>query len=326
MVMKNPIHTHKKHQNRIDEIFGKISKFFSSSKPVTDVEQKSRNEYLAKVQKAEIELLNPLSCDSSGRKPNVKLTSDREIKIDNDKFIKNYSEIYFENLVNGTGMRTFRKINIKDLICYDLDEDIYGIAWLLDYNASYTANKISGKLLAFKPNQSVNFSGSWGKGKFYGKFEGEEALTIIKSPVNKDQLLKNFSDLQEFIKKTKKNFDIKFQFEDFNQLKRKVDKSDDPKLIKIFPEIVNIKKYLSTFDLRQGFGGSTYLSSTEIYKIKSKIDQNENLQAINSEVSSLIKNFKQINSKIDTFYELLIKETAKSNKLKDKENTKKIKF
>ena len=325
--MKNPIHTHKKHQNEIDEIFGKISKFFSSSKPLSDSEKAKQLLYKTNIEKQKERMLDPSTCgsnniystgsiepeskDKKGKKPQtpkngrVRLLPTGEIMIDGDKIIKDYSELYIENTVRGTGMGNFRKLIVRDLVCYDLDKDMYGIAWLLSSDASYVAEKVSGKLLANKFNQSVNFQGDWQSGKFYGKFAGSKALNRIKPSLSKNDILNKFKNLQDLIKQTKINFDSKFKFENFNELENRIKKSDNQKLINFLPEFFRIKRYLSTIDLKQGMGGSSYIKSDEIYKIKSKIDQNEDSDEIISDIEDLYKYFKIIDSKINNFYDEL---------------------
>ena len=337
--MKNPINTHKNHQNRIDEIFGKIAKFFSpsnkndgltgsykkkgktslinlSNKDKEEFARKADIELQLKIQNYRNKMLDSSNCgseteDNKGKKPQksnsgrVSLLPTGEIMIDGDKIIKDYSELYIENTVRGTGMGNFRKLIVRDLVCYDLDKDMYGIAWLLALDTTYVAEKISGKLLANKFNQSVNFQGDWQSGKFYGKFAGSKALNRVKPSLSKNDILNKFKNLQDLIKQTKINFDSKFKFENFNELENKIKKSNNQKLINFLPEFFRIKRYLSTIDLKQGMGGSSYIKSDEIYKIKSKIDQNEDNDEIISDIEDLYKYFKIIDSKINNFYDEL---------------------
>ena len=324
--MKNPLKTHKHHQKQIDEIFGKIANFFSQSKPESSPEELSRLQYLMNIEKYKLNMMDPSTCDKgieiitpdknkgnkkgnqvkysrivppkSGR---VKLSADGEILIDDDKIIKDYSELYIENTVRGVGMGSFRKLNVRDLVCYDLSKDTYGIAWLLSENSSYTANKISGKLLVNKFNQSVNFDGTWNYGKFYGKFEGSKALNKLKGPVSKDKTSNKFKELQNLILRTKNYFDVIFKFQNFDEIKKKIYESDDDKLKNLFPEILKIKKYLSTIELKKGIGDTNYVVSDEIYKLKSRIDQGEDIEDISSDIDDLYKYFKIIESKIKTF-------------------------
>jgi hypothetical protein len=334
--MKNPLETHKNHQNRIDEIFGKIAKFFSSSNKndgltgsykkkgktsLINLSNKDKEEFAKnadaelqlKIQNYRNKMLDSSTCgseteDNKGKKPQtpksgrVSLLPTGEIMIDGDKIIKDYSELYIENTVRGSGMGSFRKIIIRDLVCYDLSKDTYGIAWLLNSDTAYVAEKISGKLLANKFNQSVNFQGDWQSGPFYGKFAGSKALNRIKPSLSKNEILNKFKSLQDLIKQTKSNFDSKFKFENFDELENRIKKSDNKKLINFIPEFFRIKKYLSTIDLKQGMGGSSYIKSDEIYKIKSKIDQNEDSDEIVSDIEDLYKYFKIIDSKINNFY------------------------
>ena len=141
--MKNPLETHKNHQNRINEIFGKISKFFSSLAPESDRDIM----YKANLVKGQIKLLDPNTCDRKSfisepeeerdnkNKKNQKKKLKKPVKsarigllpsggiiIDSNKIINNYSELFIENLVRGTGMGSFRKLNVRDLVCYDLNK------------------------------------------------------------------------------------------------------------------------------------------------------------------------------------------------------------
>lgn len=344
--MKNPLKTHKDHQNRIDEIFGKISNFFSSLKSSAGVESDRDILYKANLVKGQLKLLDPSTCSTNvsfydpketnyfekqknkgknkqNYKPSklpksgrIKLLPNNGIMIDDDKIILNYADLYIENLVRESGMGTFRKLNVRDLVCYDLSRDIYGIAWLLDYNASYNAEKISGKLLANKFNQSVVFQGDWESGKFYGKPEGSKALNKLlnrnkKSLLTKDEVLKKFEKLQNLVKQTKINFDSKFKFENFSELEKRVKDSNNQELIKFLPELNRVKKYLSTIESNQGMGGTVYIKSDEVYKIKSRIDQNDDLDDISSDIDDLFKYFKIIDSKINNFYENLKKLSTK---------------
>jgi hypothetical protein len=200
-------------------------------------------------------------------------------------------------------MGVFRKINVRDFVCYDLNEDIYGISWLLDPYSSYVAEKISGKLQANKTNQSVNFDGDWISGKFHGKIAGYQALNRLKASPSKKDITDKFLKLQDLIKETKNNFDLKLSLEDFGKINNIVKNSNNEKLKNLFPDILKIKNYLLNFQINKGIGSSSYITSNEIYRIKSQIDNNEDLDEINSDIQELFKNFKIINSKINNFWE-----------------------
>jgi hypothetical protein len=348
--MKNPINTHKNHQNRIDEIFGKIAKFFSSSnkndgltgsykkkgttslinlsnKDKEEFAKKADAELQLKIQNEKNKLLDPSFCDpnyvekstkeKNNKKPvkkgRISYLSGGGISINGDKNIIDYSDVYIENTIRGEGMGSFRKMGVKDFVCYDINRDLYGIGWLFHDGASYDAKKISGKLYANRFNQPLNFDGEWYTGKFYGKFAGSKALNRIKPSLSKNEILNKFKSLQELIKQTKINFDSKFKFENFDELENRIKKSDNKKLINFIPELYRIKKYLSTIELKQGMGGSSYIKSDEIYKIKSKIDQNGDLDDISSEIDDLFKYFKMIDSKINNFYDELKSLSKTSN-------------
>jgi hypothetical protein len=84
--------------------------------------------------------------------------------------------------------------------------------------------------------------------------------------------------------------------------------SNNQKLIKFLPELNKIKQYLSkTIVLKQGVGVSSYIKSDEIYRIKSKIDQNKDSDEIISDIEDLYKYFKIFDSKINTFHDHLVK-------------------
>ena len=341
--MKDPINSHRDHDKRMDEIFGKIAKFFSSSndgndyqarvsrtgKPINlsssekkQIQTQRDLSYQANIEKYKAGyLLNPDTCGkyyvpvqkkdkqnskqkkTSYRKPRIQIIPNGGIMIDQDKIIKNYSELYIENTVNGVGMGAYRKINVRDFVCYDLEEDVYGISWLLDSSASYVAEKISGKLQANKSRQSINFDGNWITGKFQGKISGSQALNRLKPLPSKSEISDKFLKLQDLIKETKNNFDLKLSLEDFNQMNRIVRESENEKLKNLFTDILKIKNYLLNFQVNRGMGSSSYVTSNEIYRIKSQIDNNENVDEIMSDIQELTKEFKIINSKINNFWE-----------------------
>jgi hypothetical protein len=339
--MKNPLKTHIDHQNRLDEIFGKISNFFQSLKQSISPESDRDILYKANLVKGQLKLLDPSTCSTNvsfydpkepyyfekgkgkgkGKEKNrryykpsklpksgrIKILPNNGIMIDDDKIILNYADLYVENLVRESGMGTFRKLNVRDLVCYDLSRDIYGIAWLLDPYASYTAEKISGKLLANKYNQSVLFQGNWESGKFYGRAEGSRQINKIlnqnkNSSINKAEVQKKLENLQNLVKQTKINFDTKFKNEDFDNIEKTVKNSKNNQLIKFIPELYTIKNYLSTIESKKGMGTSTYIKSDEVYNLKSRIDKNEDLDDISSDIDDLLKYFKTIDSKINNFY------------------------
>lgn len=341
--MKDPINSHKDQNQKMDEIFGKIAKFFSSSSdnddmtarisktgqpiPLSSSEKKQLQKqrdlsYLANIEKYKAgTLLNPDTCgkdyvqpEKKGKgaikqkkafyqKPRVQMIPNGGIMIDQDKIIKNYSELYIENTVNGVGMGVFRKINVRDFVCYDLNDDLYGISWLLDPYSSYVAEKISGKLQANKTNQSVSFDGDWISGKFYGRIAGSQALNRLKSSPSKTEVTDKFFKLQDLIKETKNNFDLKLSLEDFGKMNKIVKESNNEKLKNLFTDIIKIKNYLLNFQISKGIGRSTYVTSNEIYKIKSQIDNNEDPNEVMTNIQELFKNFKIINSKINNFWE-----------------------
>jgi hypothetical protein len=224
------------------------------------------------------------------------------ICIDNDKIINDFSELYIENTINGKGNGSFRKINLRDFVCYDLNSDIYGIAWLMDPDATYIANKISGKLYANKINQSVNFSGSWETGKFNGRNIGSRLILPGSQPSQKD-VQKKFEYIQNLIKSIKIDFDQKFKEENNQELIGRTKSSDNDKLKDLLPDFLKIQKYLSNIIILQSMGGSSsYIKSPEIYRIKEMIQNKEDSDDIMDEINALIKEFKIIQSKIDKFY------------------------
>ena len=319
--MKDPVKVHSDQEQKINEIFGKIAQFFSPSK---SKQEKLRDiEFSSKVEKYKsAKLLNPDTCDKEGtyvdlsdkkdkkdtrskkilpkKTVRINLLPSGEIVIDGDKIIKDYSELYIENTVRGVGMGSFRKLNVRDLVCYNLNEDTYGIAWLLNPDASYIANKISGKLFANKFNQSVTFDGNWQTGKFYGRISGSQALNRLKSP-NID-LNNKFNQLKDLIIKTKNNFDNKFKFEDFKQINQKIKESNNEKLKSLFSEILKFKTYLSNIEIK-GMGTSSYLDSDEMKDIKSRIDKKENSDEIILDIDDLMKRFRTMDSKTEKFWD-----------------------
>lgn len=334
--MKNVLQIHQEHGKKINEIFGKIGRFFSGSdrpqlvddlrfytskeneKTYFDKDGKIKSDLPFDIQKHITYLQNIESyrkkisncTDEDGNTIPVKknvIFNKTHLKIDDNKIIEDYSELLIENLVRGVGNNTFRKIQVKDLKCYDSDEDLYGIAWLLDRDTIYFADKISGKLYANKYNQSVNFWGDWQRGKFYGKFMDDKTSTSINT--NKKDLLSKYNILSNLILKTKNNYHSKFGDTNFEELTRVIQNSSNEKVKKFYPEFLKIKKYLSTISSKQGMGtGSgnvSYVKSDEMLKLKSKIDQNINPEQTLEELQEFINYIGKINAKIDTFYDSL---------------------
>jgi len=60
------------------------------------------------------------------------------------------------------------KISKRELRCYDLTKDKFGIAWLFDNNAKFTAKKIWGQ-----PGD-IHFEGIWESGIFKGAWHGPQ--------------------------------------------------------------------------------------------------------------------------------------------------------
>jgi len=86
-------------------------------------------------------------------------------------------------------------------------------------------------------------------------------------------------------------------------MNRIVRESENEKLKNLFTDILKIKNYLLNFQVNRGMGSSSYITSNEIYRIKSQIDNNENVDEIMSDIQELTKEFKIINSKINNFWE-----------------------
>lgn len=338
--MKDPISTHNNHGDKINEIFGKIAKFFSpfkkddgmtakitktgtpiplSRKEKEDIIARRNLEYQRNIEKyRESRLVDPSFCDpgytpkeTKGKKSGksspkksfkISVLPSGGIMIDKDKIIKDFSELYVENTVRGQGMGSFRKITVRDFVCYHKTDDLFGISWLFDDNASYEAQKISGKLSANKFNQSVNFSGEWFTGKFYGRIIGSRIILPNTSP-SKSDLSKKYENLKNLISQTSKDFIDKFGNLSNSEIENKVNSSDDNELKNSLDDFFKIKKYLtSNFSVKQGMGTSTYVQSNELSRIKSMIDQNLDEDDTLVEIEDLYKNFKMISSKINKFY------------------------
>lgn len=175
--MKDPVEIHEKHGERLNEIFGKIRKFFS--KPSAD--PKTFLDAMRRYQETDASDENCKDLDT-GKKLN-KVASGRagssEVKIGINT-IKNIKGLRFELIgANNKGTGKFNNALVDDFRCYDVIKDPYGIAWLFARNAEFIAEYISGDLKYLGNNtaqrpQSVNFVGEWTKGTFYGTFMGGE--------------------------------------------------------------------------------------------------------------------------------------------------------
>ena len=176
--MKDSISKHDNHQERIDEIFGKIARFFSSSNKndgltgsykkkgktsLINLSDKDKEEFARradidfqlKVQNQKNKLLDPSFCDPAYVEKSTKSKKNKKpekkgrisylfgggISINGDKNIIDYSDVYIENTIRGEGMGSFRKIGVKDFVCYDINRDLYGIGWIFHDAASYDAKK-----------------------------------------------------------------------------------------------------------------------------------------------------------------------------------------
>lgn len=341
--MKNPIDIHKQHSEKINEIFGKIARFFSPKKTTPDhyitkignketsipiklsssekkkFEKNAEVEYLAKIEKARQQNLDPNS-DFGGKCSNpkgvyhkVRLLPSGGVSIDGYKNIEDFKELFIENVSRGKGMGTFRKISVRDFVCYDVDNDPYGIAWLFERDASYDAEKITGKLFYNKYNQSVNFTGQWYDGKFYGRIAGSKFVNAGKG-ASKNIIQKKYNSIKNLILQTINNFESKFGIINNQEIKNKIIKFEKNKnldknqqklletLKNSFPEFIKIRRYLETVPKKQGVGTSSYVKSPELYAIKSMIDNNEDNDVIQVKIDQLQKDFKIIDSKINKFY------------------------
>lgn len=250
--MKDPVKILNEHQKEMDEIFGKIAKFFSSSKKPAGVTQtqwsgkftnpwyrtshkmpyvptgedieKQTQDYQSKIDAYRLQSTNPAGCvNNDGTKPkdtaNIRRNSDGGITIDNDKVIADFSELYIEKTVRGQGSGAFRNITARDFVCYDLEEDLYGIAWLLSEGARYYAEKISGKLYANKFNQPVFFKGNWVRGNFFGT---GPKLILPSMSGKKKSIDKEFNSLKNLIITVKDNFDSNIDKINVEDLKSRI--------------------------------------------------------------------------------------------------------
>lgn len=332
--MKNPISTHKKHRQKFDEIFGKIAKFFSSGNKdseskvnkTNDANSAARKSYLDNIERyragkplikkgtEKIDVENPEKTTEKNQKKEVPSDTEKDFTISvlspfgisiNGNDIQDFSNLFVENIGNGQGMGSFRRILHKDFMNYDIKKDIYGISWLFSPNASYDAESISGKLLANKLNQSINFTGNWMTGKFYGKMAGTN-ISLPSSKPDKKSILDKFENLQNLIKKT-------------------IHKFEDLDVENFSDEMLKIKNYLDTMQ-QIGFGGKKYVSSNELKRIKSMIDQNFDENEIMDEMKELFSYFKSIESKIDGFSKQIKKTGTSSTPSPTGKKAKKLKF
>lgn len=177
---KDPVQIVENHNKKIEEIFGKISKFFKNNsgnittstyqQTISNIESMQDSDEFCK-----------LYGTSSGQIANTNVSGQwdqKHIKIGNNKEIEDFSNIKLEYVdKHGKGLNKFYSARFADFKCYDLRRDLYGIAWLFDPNTRYKALSVSGNLKAnFTGNQPVDFNGFWYKGDFYGKF--------LSDPVN----------------------------------------------------------------------------------------------------------------------------------------------
>jgi len=327
--MKDPISIHNNHQERIDEIFGKIARFFSkpsvqdsglrgryrkkgedipvniSSSEAEKFYKQADTEFALKAKAYKDKLLDPSFCDpayiektSKGKKNKVKtIQKERRISylpnggiiINGHNEIHDFSELYIENTIQGEGVGSFRKILVKDFVCYNDEVDLYGIAWLFNKNASYEANKISGKLYANKYNQSVNFDGEWYYGDFHGKMIGKKII-LPTSKSSSKSALDELKKLEKLIDEVKNNYNYNFGDLELDEIKNKVYSSDNQKIKNLYPDFAKISKYI------------TSQLSNEIARLKSMIDQNKDQDQINDEIEVLFKKFKLIDYKITNFW------------------------
>jgi len=327
--MKDPISIHNNHQERIDEIFGKIARFFSStptqssgikgtyrkkgeeipvgisSKEAEKFHQKADTEFAIKAKAYKDKMLDPSFCDpayteklSKGKKSKIQNNQkerrisylpDGGIIINGQNEIHDFSELFIENTIRGEGNGSFRKMLVKDFVCYNDVVDLYGIAWLFNKNASYEANKISGKLYANKYNQSVNFNGEWYYGDFYGRMIGKKII-LPSSKTSSKPIVDELNKLEKLIDEVKNNFNYNFGDLEIDEIKNKVYSSDNQKIKNLYPEFAKIYKYI------------TSSISNEIPRLKSMIDQNKDQDQIKDEIDDLYKKFKQIDYKINNFW------------------------
>lgn len=179
--MKDPIKEHSKQGQKLDEIFGWLSRTFGSkSQPAgASTAHWKHDDTDADCSPLGIKMgvgdkLNRKVAGASGT-ANITIGTNA---------IKNIKGLRFE-VVDGKGKGTGKFVNavVRDFKCYDEGKDIYGIKWLFDDNCSYEADSITGDLKAGVKNQSVNFTGKWNGGKFYGKFmSGPDNFKGIPAP------------------------------------------------------------------------------------------------------------------------------------------------
>jgi hypothetical protein len=165
--MKDPIEEYDRQSQRLDEIFGWLSRTFGSKQPTAPRQ--------SPIQHADTDNdCSPLGYKMSvGDKLNAKVAGSMgqaNVTIGLNT-IKNIKGLQFELVDNkGKGTGRFRHAVVRDFKCYDEGKDLYGIKWLFDGKVSYEAESISGQLKANKKDQGVDFKGKWSDGIFYGTF------------------------------------------------------------------------------------------------------------------------------------------------------------
>lgn len=169
--MKDPIQEYEKQSQRLDEIFGWLSRTFGSKPSTTPASfLDAMNRYKDSDTDADCARMDV--GDKLNRKVAGK-TGAASVTIGSNT-IKNIKGLRFELLNSkGKGTGKFDNAIVNDFKCYDLNKDIYGIKWLFDDSASYEAESITGDLKAGVKNQSVAFFGKWKAGVFQGKFMSE---------------------------------------------------------------------------------------------------------------------------------------------------------
>ncbi len=156
--MKNAVKEFERIQLITEGIFNKIIKSFTHPSPI------SKQHKLAGLNKKTQQILNKHQIDiesgaeckglKAGKKPNNIFWSKTGDKV--GAFGKN------RNIVDDLG----DFITKRELRCYDITKDIYGIAWLFADNAKFHANKIWGT-----GKDDVHFDGVWSGGVFKGIWE-----------------------------------------------------------------------------------------------------------------------------------------------------------
>ena len=172
---KDPVQINENHNKKIDEIFGKISKFFkNNSKNSQTPEYQEMISRMDSIEDSD-ELCKYHSATVTGQIANTNVSGNRyqkRLKIDDNKEIIDFSKLKFEYVDHsGNGRNQFYPARYADFKCYDIEKDVFGIAWLFDPSAKYKALSIGGNLKANIRNQSVDFNGIWSNGDFYGDFK-----------------------------------------------------------------------------------------------------------------------------------------------------------